>query len=141
MYSLPVLLMLAAVLFVAVTVLVIILLTQRKRPPLNKSFYARHWSEIDKLLVNGSPESWQMAVINADKLLFHAMRAKGVRGAHMGEVLKNGAPLLSNRNAVWRAHKLRNQLAHENGVRLDLAVARKAVNSFKSGLRDMGAID
>ncbi len=141
MYSTPILLMLSAVLFVAVAILVIIVLTQHRRLPLNKSFYRRHLSEINQLLSGSSPHGWQVAVINADKLLFHAMKAKGVRGANMGEILKNGAALLSKRNAVWMAHKLRNRLAHENGVKISQVAARKAVDSFVSGLRDMGAID
>jgi hypothetical protein len=46
----------------------------------------------------------------------------------------------SNANAVWTAHKLRNQIAHEPGVTVTYEDARQALGAFKQALKDIGAI-
>ena len=38
------------------------------------------------------------------------------------------------------AHKLRNQIAHEPGINIELKESRLALGAFKRGLKDLGAI-
>jgi hypothetical protein len=67
-----------------------------------------------------------------------ALKERGVRGNTMGERMKNSS--WSNANAVWAAHKIRNKIAHEADVAVDYDTARRALASFKQGLKDVGAI-
>lgn len=107
---------------------------------LNKERYRSKWLGIEQSLGRNKPESYQLSVLNADKLLDQAMKEAGYKGATMGERLKSAGAVLSNKNAVWSAHKLRNQIAHESDVNVTFDAARRALASFKQALKDIGAI-
>ena len=82
-----------------------------------------------------------MSVVNADKLLDKALCEMGVPGKTMGERMKKlGNTKFSQTNAVWHAHKLRNQIAHEHNFQLDYNQAKHALSVYKQALKDLGAI-
>jgi sensor domain CHASE-containing protein len=81
-----------------------------------------------------------LAVIDADKLLDDVLRKRNFRGKTMGERLVAAQRSLSDNDAVWYAHKLRNRLVHEPEVRLKKNEAQNALAGFKKGLHDLGAM-
>lgn len=85
-------------------------------------------------------ETWEIAIINSDKLLDAALRKKGYKGATMGERLINAKNSLSNKNAVWEAHKLRNRLVHEQHVKLSGPKVYESLKGFETALKDLGAL-
>lgn len=133
-------LMFVGILFIGALMLAIIATTRKPVKKLNVEEYTKRMLQIEALLEKRDSTSNAMAILNADKLLDKALREKGIKGETMGERLKNAARLLSNVNSVWTAHKLRNQIAHQDGVAIGNDQARRAINTFKSGLRDLGAI-
>lgn len=135
-----VVLMFIAILFVGALMLVIIATTRRPSKKLDVDHYEQRMKQIEALLDRKDLHANHMAVINADKLLDTALREKGVRGVNMGERLKNSSASFSNLNSVWTAHKLRNRIAHEDNVVVSDDQARRALNTFRSGLRDLGAL-
>lgn len=80
------------------------------------------------------------AINEADKLFDYVMRQLGYAGETMAERLKVAGSKLSDQNSVWRAHKLRNALAHEVGFDLVASQANEALHDFERGLRDLGAL-
>lgn len=92
-----------------------------------------HWDKIARNL-EYDPKH---AVLDADKLLDYALKAKGFSGS-LGEKLKKAGPRFSDLDGVWSAHKLRNKLAHEI---MDLKVkdAKIALSQFRRALNDLGA--
>ena len=86
------------------------------------------------------PATWHLALINADKLVDTAMRELQISGQTMGERLKNSKDKFSSPNSIWHAHKLRNVVAHENDAQINFDQTRRAMNSFKQALKDLGAI-
>ena len=132
------LIMLGTVLLVAILLLVIIATTRKSPAGINIEEFRAKWLRIESNLGDDEP-SFHLAVINADKLLDQALKARGFKGETMGERLKNANSQLGHRNAVWEAHKLRNRIVHED-VRLTRTDARRALAAFKTGLRDVGAI-
>jgi hypothetical protein len=61
----------------------------------------------------------------------------------MGERLKSARPRFADRglyDALWRAHKLRNALAHEVGFDLVPSQAKEALRDFERGLKYLGAL-
>ena len=81
-----------------------------------------------------------MAILNADKLLDAALKELGYRGQTMGDRMKSAKVAFSNNNSLWSAHKLRNRIAHETDVKIGYTATRRALASFKQGLKDLGAI-
>ncbi|EDK72322.1 hypothetical protein TM7_0555 [candidate division TM7 genomosp. GTL1] len=135
-----ILVMFAAILFVGILLMVIITLTRKAPGGLNRDEFRTRWMQIERSLSVSDEGINHLAILNADKLLDQALKARGFRGETMGERLKTASSQLSNRNAVWTAHKLRNRIAHESDVKLSPNATRQALKAFKSGLRDLGAV-
>lgn len=107
---------------------------------LNVEKYRSRWLKIDGSIQKGSPMTYQMAILNADKLLDTALKEAKYGGNTIGERLKSADKAFSNVNAVWAAHKLRNRIAHEPDVTIRYDTARRAMATFKQALKDIGAI-
>lgn len=136
-FPLP-LVLLAVVLVIAVVFLFAIGGLNRKRSGLDHEYYKKQWDMILSYKKNGGA-GVQLAIFEADKLLDHALKARGYGGQTMGDRLKNARGSFMNNNTVWQAHKLRNRLAHEQDVRLNGVAVDQALRSFRSALKDLGA--
>lgn len=132
--------LLAALLIVAGLLLAVISLTRRGPVQLDMDKYRRKWLEIERQLRRDDLRSYHLTVLEADKLLDNALKESGVRGETMGERLKANQAVWTNTNAVWSAHKLRNQIVHEAEVRVSYDDVRRALAGFKLALKDVGAI-
>lgn len=129
-----------AVLIVAVLIFMAILLTGKKGHHYDKEAYQTRFLEIENRLNKESPTSYAISVINCDKLLDKALIEMGVPGKTMGDRLKRCGGRFSNENAVWRAHKLRNTIAHETDFEISYKQALNAVAIYKQAMKDLGAI-
>ena len=129
-----------AVLIVAVLVFVAILLTGKRSYTFDRQAYQAKFLSIENRLNQKNAATYMVTVISADKLLDKAMMEMGVPGKTMGERLKKCGDKFSNLNAVWRAHKLRNALAHESGLEITYKQAYNALQIYKQALKDLGAI-
>lgn len=107
---------------------------------LNQDEFRSKWLEINAILAKDNPSSWQVAIMEADKLLDQALICRGASGNTLGERLKSSGHKFSKLNAVWGVHKLRNQIAHEPDARLTYSITVKALAVFKQALKDLGAI-
>jgi hypothetical protein len=96
--------------------------------------------EIEHQLKSDNPNTYYLTVINFDKLLDEALKARGFGGKTMGERMKNAVRLFSDRNGVWTAHKLRNVIAHEPDAHVTYEQARSALYNFRKALKDLGVI-
>ncbi len=132
---------LVAVLVVGILIFVAILLTGKRSHSFDTIEYQTSFLEIENSLIKDNKASYNMAVVNADKLLDKALCEMGIQGKTMGERMKRlGNTRFSQTNAVWHAHKLRNQIAHEHNFQLDYNQARHALLVYKQALKDLGAI-
>jgi hypothetical protein len=113
-------------------------LTKRRRRPLNKAYFLEKWQEYQKLCA--TKETWPLVVINTDKLLDEALKKAGYRGRTMGERLVAAQRDLSDNDAVWFGHKLRNKLVHESDMRLREDDVKDALKGIRQALRDLGAL-
>ncbi len=136
----PILAFLVGVLVVAVLLVVVMVLTKKGPAPLDVEKYRSRWLAIENQLNRNEMSSYSLTVLNADKLLDQALKERGLKGETMGERMKSAKDKWTNANAVWTAHKLRNQIAHEPDVRVDYDDARRALGAFKQALKDVGAI-
>lgn len=131
----------ASILVVGILIFVAIILTSHKNYTFNKLEYQSDFLAIENDLVKDNPASYNMAIVEADKLLGKAMHEMGLPGNSMGERLKkSGKEKFSNLNAVWRVHKLRNQIAHEPRFSVDYLEAKRALVVYRQALKDLGAI-
>ena len=83
---------------------------------LNVAYYEEKWKELQKLL--NTTATWPLAIIDADKLLDQALKARRFKGKTMGERLVAAQREIKYNDEVWFGHKLRNKLVHESDIKL-----------------------
>lgn len=93
----------------------------------NRQRVVRAWDHVELI------DSPVQKVLEADKVLDLALTILGVEGS-MGEKLKVVGPRFSTIDDIWRAHKLRNRIAHEPGVSITHEEADHAVQVFKKAV-------
>lgn len=130
----------ASIIIIGGLMIAAISFTKKGTKYLNVEYYRVKWLEIEQQLKRDEPSTFHLVVLNADKLLNHALEQGGFKGQNMGERMKSASKTFSNNNAVWSAHKLRNQIAHEPDVRVTYDSARAALSGFRQALKDLGAI-
>lgn len=126
---------------VGILVFVAILLTSKKRYVFDKMEYQTDFLAIENALEKSNRATYNLSVVEADKLLDKALLEMGVPGKTMGERLKHcGKDKFPHLNSVWHVHKLRNQIAHEPRFSVEYAEARRALTTYRQALKDLGAI-
>lgn len=131
------LIIVAIVILLGLGLLALISRFQPKRR-LDNAWYQSQWRGIELQFVDGKAGQ-KLAVINADKLVDRAMSEKAFKGKTMGEKLKNHPNAFSNLNGVWRAHKLRNRIAHDHSEVSEVD-CRYALNDLRQALKELGAL-
>lgn len=129
-----------AIVAVGLLMLVAVALTGKRSHTFNVEEYQTRWLKVENGLVRDDPRSYSLSVIQADKLLDKALNEMGLPGKTMGERLKRVSDRFEKPNAVWSAHRIRNQIAHEHDFDVDYAQASRALAAFKQALKDLGAI-
>ena len=114
------LVVIVAVAVAAIVLLALLNLVGRNQPGLDRAYYLDSWQKIH--IKSGAEETWALAVIDADKLLDHALRKKGFGGQTMAERMVSAKDVFTRRQLVWESHKFRN------------------LAGFRSALKDLGAL-
>ena len=138
--DLSVLFLLLAIILVGAMVFVAIWFTGHRIHQFDKEEYQTDFLQIENSLRRENELSFNAAVVEADKLLDKALMEIGIPGKTMGERLKRSGDKFTQLNAVWYAHKLRNQIAHERKFQLDYNKAKHALKTYRQALKDLGAI-
>ena len=114
-------------------------LVSRHQPKhFDRQVYKQRWQALAEHLKH--EQTFALAVIEADKLLDQALKEARFKGSTMAERLVSAGQAFSNRDRVWTAHKLRNKLVHESGVKLNSNQTKTTLQDFKRALKDLGAL-
>lgn len=110
-------------------------------PKLTPGKLRRKWQIIEKRLASRDESNYKMAVIEADKLLDNLLERAGYAGKSLGDRLKRlTSAQLSNLDALWQAHKLRNDIVHDIETEVKFHQAQQAVSAVKKALEELEAI-
>ncbi len=132
--------MLIAISVIACAIMLIALagLISKGGQELDKAPFRESWK---KIVIRAKEESgYEISIINADKLLDAALKKRRYKGDTMGERLISAKDVLTKRQQVWNAHKLRNRIVHDENIRLDKRKVYEALSGFESALKDLGAL-
>lgn len=135
-----VLFLLIAIVLVGILVFVAILLTGKNCYEFDVEKYQTDFLKIENALMKDNKATYNMAVIEGDKLLDRAMMEMGVPGKTMADRMKKVGNNFSSESSVWYAHKLRNKIAHEHGFSVEYTQAKHALGVYRTALKDLGAI-
>lgn len=128
---------------IAAGILLLVIVTvagalRRKPKKLNVQRYQERWTLVQQHCKN--KDTWPLAVINGDKLLDEALKARRYKGKTMGERLVSAQRDLSDNDSVWYGHKLRNKLVHEDVPALKQRDVMRVLTGFRQALKDLGAL-
>jgi hypothetical protein len=113
-----------------------------KTVAMNRGEVFTRWQAI-MATSEGGAGGLKSALNDADKLFDNVLRSQNFRGDTMGERLKSARPRFSDYSVydgIWRAHKLRNSMAHDIGFDLVASQAKEALRDFERGLKSLGAL-
>lgn len=119
--------------------LLIMALMSGKKAHLDRQFYNVQWQKLLGYLPTGEA-GWRLAIIDADKLLDHALKARGYKGATMADRMRSAKKSFSRYNDLWASHKLRNRLVHEPNVALGKDLTQRSLQEFRRALKELGAL-
>lgn len=126
-------------LFVVAAIIVLLIYRLRSHNrKLNTAKFTAKWQDAQKFL--SSKETWQLAVINADKLLDEALKKKRYKGKSTGERLVAAQRDLSDNDGVWFGHKLSKKLLQDEISKLRKRDVQDAMIGIRQALRDLGAL-
>lgn len=84
------------------------------------------WNSIKQKVTENNPESWRIAIIEADILLDETLANAGYSGKSLGEKLKGAnSRSFTTVQYAWDAHKVRNDIAH---VGSDFILTQRTAN-------------
>ena len=129
-----------AILIIGIFLFIAFGLTGKHGHKFDISEYQSRFLSIENKLNRDNTATFPLAIINCDKLLDRALIEMGIPGKTMGDRLKRCDTKFSNIDAVWRVHKMRNMIAHDNDFELTYKQAQNAIETYKQALKDLGAI-
>jgi len=122
------------IIFIVVDVLIVVYVMYRrlhhKISEKDKRHIQKTWKDIIR------QKDMKHAIMDADKLLDHALYLLGYRG-NLGSKLKKSAPLFKKINKVWAAHKIRNNIAHQIDYNIGEKTYRNSMLAFKQAFKDL----
>lgn len=86
-----------------------------------------------------NPLEWKAMLVEIDKLLDYSFKISGVRGATMGERLKNAKNkyTYTDYQNTWEAHKARNKIAHEFDAKISISEMKKHYLVLKKSIKEL----
>lgn len=122
----------------ATLLLILMNVLPRHSSGLDRVYYHKKWEEI-RLLLKTSAAGARLSIIEADKLLDHALKDLKFTGETMADRLKSAGAALGNKDSVWDAHRLRNRLVHED-VHPRPSQIKSSLRAYEACLKKLGAL-
>lgn len=93
--------------------------------------------EIESLSKSENQIELKHAVMEADKLVDHILKLKGYSGETFADRLKSGETYINPAiyQQIWHGHKVRNQIAHEQGLKITTFELKTAIEKLVSYIR------
>lgn len=115
---------------------------QSKTYNIDKETIISQWLNVENLQKLGGPSRLKQSLIDADRILDLALKSVNTDGNTLGERLKNSQDKFSwsAYQNIWSAHKLRNEIVHENNREILAPEIISAVSYIKNGLRELGVL-
>lgn len=113
----------------------------KRAPTLRTEALKEHWNSILENLNVGTPESRKFAIIEADALVDDILKRLGYEGEYMADRLaKLDVQDFPSVEKLWRAHRVRNELAHTPGFEISHEHAKSLIEIYEDFLKEVGVL-
>lgn len=101
------------------------------------------WNRVLDQINADTPESWRLAVLEADIMLNELLDIQGYKGETMAEKMKQvDRATFNSIDLAWEAHKIRNRIAHEGSEHvLSAREARRVVALYEKVFKEFRYIE
>ncbi|HDH31177.1 MAG TPA: hypothetical protein ENH26_00135 [Candidatus Wolfebacteria bacterium] len=108
----------------------------------HREIIRRKWEKLLEKIKSGDERDLRLAIIEADNLVDEILIRHGYSGKDMGERLKSIHPSeIENLDDLWKAHKIRNRIAHESEFHIAQVEAKKIITVYHKTLKDLTSKD
>lgn len=115
---------------------------EKRIPTLRDAGIATRWKSILAKAEAAPPQSLTLGIIEADSFVDDILKRMGIAGEHMADRLeKIDTGDLQTLDALWTAHRARNNLVHSPGYVMSEFDARKYMKDYESFLRELGVLE
>jgi len=102
----------------------------------------KKWDAIKAKLKSDNESDWKVAIIEADNLIDDLLKRLGYKGENMGERLEKIVPgQIENLEGLKAAHDFRNQIIHEEGLKLTQEKAKEILDIYEEFLNSFEVFD
>ncbi len=109
----------------------------RAESSLVKRKISKKWKENQKRLASHQEANLKLAIIETDSIIDDLFKRMGYKGESLGERLKQIKPAqIPYIEDVWQAHKIRNNVVHNQDYKLTYGEAKKALDIYEKILKD-----
>ena len=93
---------------------------------------SNQWGGVIERINTNDESQWKLAIIEADSILDELIKVLGYKGETMGERMANINPgQFPNLDDAWRAHKVRNFIAHDPSYKMNKAIVLRAIKIYE----------
>lgn len=90
------------------------------------------WQDVLTHSESDQPNDWKLAIIEADIILEQLLSELGYAGTSVGDKLKSAPSSFRTIDQAWRAHNVRNRIAHEGAsFELSEVMMRETIAQYK----------
>ena len=101
----------------------------------------KNWEKITDRLKTANEGEYKLAVIEADHIFEDILKRLGYAGETFGDKLKSAGPtLVPNMDEINEVHQIRDKIVYDPDYRLELDEAKKILQVYEEGLRNLYAI-
>lgn len=115
---------------------------KRKKEFVVKDTFVVAWHNIETRMRTMHEAEYKLAIIEADKLFDDLLQKMAYKGKDMGDRLKQiTTEQLSNINAIWKCHKVRNLISHDVNYHLTFSEAQWVIQMYEDAFIELGVLD
>lgn len=108
--------------------------------PTRNPLVLKHWTDIVRRANTGTPENLRWAMMEADALVDLVLKERQLPGETMADRLANFRREDSKHiDKLWDAHRLRNEIAHTPGFKINTRQAERSLFAYRDFLKELKA--
>jgi len=93
-----------------------------------------YWCEVEDYLSEGTPSGYKMAIVEADKILYHVLKQKGFPGKDIKVKIFYAGWELEDKRGLRSAIKAREDITQKLDYKLSTFDAEDAINAYKEAI-------
>ncbi|MEK9194341.1 MAG: hypothetical protein AAB884_00860 [Patescibacteria group bacterium] len=111
---------------------------KKKKKAVKDPEVAKRWKSLLEKSISSPPQSFIIAIIEADKFVDDVLKKLGIQGEHMADRLeKLNNHDLRTLDKLWRVHRVRNELVHMPDFKISEVDAREILEVYEAFLKEI----